>query len=167
MIRLNFTLFLFIIFSFGAYSQKVDVEGLKNDVKKVKKDLRSDLGELRFDGTKSTYYEVKREDSYKDIEVILFLRNNYTVFFDGNAGTGKVTLRIFDKAPHHDDRILLYEVRNIVNKKTKITEKELNETLRMFDPDPPKLRSIHLEYEISKGRKPNRGAVVMMLGFDD
>lgn len=165
---MNHLIIVISVFTFSVFSlfgQQEDVVALKNEVKKAKEDLKSDLGDKSYDGTKVTYYQVKKEDDFKELEVYLFLRDDYTLLFNGEASSGKVKLRIFDKPAHDPNRIQLFEIRNISGKTKEVTEKELNEKLGFYVQDAAPLRSIFVEYEISKGRSNDRGAVVMMLGY--
>lgn len=155
----------FIFSSFSVLSQQEDVVALKKEVDKAKKELKSSIKEQGYDGSKITYYQIKNEDDFKELEVHLFLRDHYTLHFNGDASSGKIKMRIFDKPAHDPNRIQLFEVRNISGKTIEVTEKELNEKLGFYVPDAAPLRSIFVEYEISKGRSKDRGAVVMMLGY--
>ena len=149
------------------FAQRSDVEELKNEVKAAKSALKSELGNLRFDGSKVTYYEVQREAGFKDLEVILFLRESYTLFFNGDASQNKVALRIYDKPSEDPTRILLYEVKNISKKTRSVSEKDLNQQLSFYVQNPDRLRTVYIEYEVSRGRNPDRGALVMMLGYEN
>ena len=40
---------------------------------------KADLNGLKYDGSKTTYYEVRGENNFKDLEVIWFLRESYTL----------------------------------------------------------------------------------------
>lgn len=168
MLGRNFLILIFAgFFVFNTQAQRPDVEELKNEVKAAKSILKAEMEDLRYDGSKVTYYEVKRETGFKDLEVILFLRDDYTLFFNGDASSNRVALRVFDKPSEDPNRILLYEVRNISNKTRSVSEQELNEQLQMYMQDPPLLRKVHIEYEVSRGRKPERGAIVMMLAYEN
>ena len=163
---INLLVVIFILFSCYSFGQRADVEQLKNEVKEAKDALRNQLGDLRYDGSKVTYYEVKRDPSFKDLEVILFLRENYTLMFNGAPSSSKVAMRIYDKPSHQSDRVMLYEVKNISGKSRTVTEQELNNQLTFYVQNPQKLRSVYVEYEVSKGKNPDRGAVVLVLGYD-
>lgn len=156
---------VFTLSIFSLFGQQEDVIALKNEVKTAKEELKSSINEKGYDGSKTTYYQVKKEDDFKELEVYLFLRDHYTLYFNGEASSGKVKLRIFDKPADDPNRIQLFEVRNISGKTKEITEAELNEQLGFYIQDAPPLRSVFIEYEISKGRSNDRGAIVMMLGY--
>lgn len=149
---------------FISFGQHEDIARLKLEINATKEELKEGLGSQKYDGSKTTYYEVKSEKDYKDLEIILFLRDDYTLYFSGKASRGKVRLRIYDKASENADRIMLYEVKNISAKTAHVTASELTEKLSFYDPNPQPLRSVYVEYEISKG-KTERGAVVLVLGY--
>jgi hypothetical protein len=155
---------LFLSLLFVSFGQQDDVLILKNEVKEAKEELKNNLGDKKYDGSKTTYYEVKGSKDFKDLEIILFLREDYTLHFSGKASRGKVALRIYDKPSDDGDRIMLFEVKNISGKTQQVTSKELSEMLKFYDENPQPLRSVYVEYEIAKG-KPARGAVVLVLGY--
>ncbi|MEX1191874.1 MAG: hypothetical protein WEA99_07845 [Brumimicrobium sp.] len=131
---------------------------------KAKSDLKAGLGDLKYDGSKSTYFQVKKEVTYKEVEVAVFLRENYHLFFDGSPAPSKVTLRIFDKPADNPDRIMLFEVKNISGKQKSVTVDELKEKYAYYVEDPEMLKNVYVDYEIAKG-KPARAGVVMALGY--
>lgn len=153
--------FALILTSFG---QQDDVTQLKNEVKEAKEELKNNLGSQKYDGSKTTYYEVRNTVNHKDLEIILFLRDNYSLNFSGKASRGKVRLRIYDKPADNPDRIMLFEVKNISGKTASITSNELNQNLEFYVQNPQSLRSVYVEYEIQKG-KTDRGAIVLVLGY--
>jgi hypothetical protein len=155
---------ILVCFCALSFAQQDDVEALKNEVKVAKEELKNTLGDLKYDGSKTTYYEVKGDVDFKDLEIILFLRENYRLMFSGKASRGKVRLRIYDKPSENADRLMLFEVKNISGKTATISAQELNDMLAFYDPNPQELRSVYVEYEISKG-KTERGAIVLVLGY--
>lgn len=160
-----FLLLAAVIVTSFSFSQREDVIALKKEVKEAKAALKEELNDLKYDGSKTTYYEVKRSPDFKELEVILFLRDEYTLFFNGDPSPGRVSLRIFDRPSHDPNRTVLFEVRNISGKQKSVTEAELNERLSFYVQDPAPLRSVYVEYEVSRGRNAERGAVVMVLGY--
>ena len=120
---------IFILFAVYSIAQREDVVALKNSVKEAREALKKELKGLKYDGSKTTYYEVKRNPDFKELEVILFLRDEYTLFFNGDPSPGRVALRIFDKPSHDPNRTIIYEVRNSSGKQITVKESELNERL--------------------------------------
>lgn len=146
--------------TFNSFSQDNFIDKM-NEAKQTTIDA---LGDLKFDGSKSTYFQVKRDVTYKEVEVAVFLRDNYHLFFNGEPSNSKVTLRIYDKAATDPNRIMLWEVKNISGKQKSVSVKELKEMYSYYVEDPDNLRTVHVDYEIQKG-KPERGGIVMVLGY--
>lgn len=159
-----FTLITLSLLTGIGFGQQEDVQRLKEEVKVAKEELRNGLGGQKFDGSKTTYFEVGPKNDFKDLEIVLFLRDTYVLHFNGKAAGAKVRMRIYDKSSQHKDRIMLYEVKNIDGKISAISTKEMNEVLNFHYPNAGALKSVFVEYEIMKG-KSHRGAIVMALGY--
>jgi hypothetical protein len=145
---------------FNSFSQGDFIDKM-NEAKKTTKE---ELGDLNYDGSESTYFQVRKKVSYKEVDVALFLRDNYHLFFNGNPTSAKVSVRIYDKPANNPDRIMLWEVKNISGKQKSISENELKEMYAFYVEDVDDLRSVFVDYEIQKG-KPERGGIVMVLGY--
>jgi hypothetical protein len=157
--------FSFLVFSFSFINaQQEDVARLRDEVNQAKSELRSLIAPQKYDGSKTTYYEVLKQNDFKDLEVVLFLRDSYSLHFSGKASGSKVRLRIYDKAPEDPSRIALHETKNISGKTVTVSSRELQEILSFHYENPNQLKSVFVEYEIMKG-KPERGAIVMVLGY--
>lgn len=152
--------FLFFTFSINVISQDQFIEKM-NDAKEMSK---NDLGDLNYDGSKSTYFQVKDELTFKEVEIAVFLRDNYHLFFNGYPAPSKVTIRIYDKPADNPDRIMLWEIKNISGKRKSTTIDELKKMYGYYVEDPNSLKSIFVDYEIHKG-DPSRGGVVLVLGY--
>jgi hypothetical protein len=153
----------FIVFGF------TNTEGdlSKEAVRSIQSELRKSMKDLKYDGSKVTYFETKRDTQYKEVEVVLFLRDNNHLFFNGDLAPGRVSLKIYDGPAHDENRLVLYEERNIANKTIVVSEEELLNRLRFYDSNPKKLRSVYVDYEISKSRRSERGAIVFAVGFEE
>jgi hypothetical protein len=146
--------------AFNSFSQDDFIDKM-NEAKKTTKEA---LGDLKYDGAKSTYFQVKKEVSYKEVEVAVFLRENYHLFFNGNPTSSRVSVQIYDKPASDPNRIMLWEVKNISGKEKSISVNELKEKYSYYVEDTNDLRSVFVDYEIQKG-KPERGGIVMVLGY--
>jgi len=145
---------------FNSFSQDDFIDKMNE----AKKNTKEELGDLNYDGSKSTYFQVRNEVSYKEVEVALFLRDNYHLFFNGNPTSAKVSVKIYDKPANNPDRIMLWEVKNISGKQKSVSENELKEMYAYYVEDVDNLRSVFVDYEIQKG-KPERGGIVLVLGY--
>lgn len=154
------TVFLFFVFTLTVFSQDEFIQKM-NDAKEMSKD---DLGDLNYDGSKSTYFQVKNELTFKEVEIAVFLRDNYHLFFNGYPAESKVTLRIYDKPADNPNRIMLWEIKNISGKRKSTSVEELKKMYAYYVEDPNSLKSIFVDYEIHKGDL-SRGGVVLVLGY--
>lgn len=98
---------------------------------------------------------------------VTYFESKNMLFFNGELATGRINLKIYDKAVNDPDRLVLFEVKNINSKTVSVTEEELNERLSFYEPNPTRLRSVFIDYEISKSKKEERGAIVMAIGYED
>ncbi|PHR47303.1 MAG: hypothetical protein COA32_07735 [Fluviicola sp.] len=159
---MKFLQIILICFTFAFSSLAQD--SFIDKMNEAKKTTKEELGDLKFDGSKSTYFQVREEVSYKEVEVAIFLRKNYHLFFNGNPTSAKVTVRIYDKPANNPNRIMLWEVKNISGKQKSVSVEELKKMYAYYVENVDNLRSIFVDYEIQKG-KPERGGVVMVLGY--
>ncbi|MDX1652869.1 MAG: hypothetical protein R3277_10285 [Brumimicrobium sp.] len=156
--------FLLVTIAFFLQVAAFGQDELVNKMNEAKKTLKDDLGDLNYDGSKSTYFQVGDKLTFKEVEVAVFLRDNYHLLFNGHPAPSKVTLRIYDKPAENPDRIMLYEVKNISGKRKTITVEELKKLYAYYVEDPNTLRSVYIDYEIHKGKKA-RGGIVLVLGY--
>ena len=89
---------------------------------------------------------------------------NYVFFLSGAAADDKVTVQFFDKPMESNNRILLYEIKNISGNEAVIDLNELRKRITVYGESPESLRSVFIDYEIKKSRT-ERGAVVLVLGY--
>lgn len=153
-------LFILILFGFND-----DSSLYKESVRRIQKELREKMSDVKYDGSKATYFMTKNNTQFKEVEVVLFLRDRNYIYINGELVAGKVGLKIYDGPSQDQNRLTLYESKNIANKLVVVEEEELNNRLRFYDPNPKKLRSVYIDYEIAKSKKEERGAVVMAIGY--
>lgn len=152
---------LIFAFAFNSFSQDEFIEKMN----KAKEMSKEDLGDLNYDGSKSTYFQVRDKLIFKEVEVALFLRENNHLLFNGHPSSSKVTVRIYDKPAENPDRVMLWEVNNISGKRKTISEAELKKMYAYYVEDADDLRSVFVDYEIHKG-KPARGGIVLVIGYE-
>lgn len=145
---------------FNSFSQ----DDLVEKMNEAKKTTKENLGDLKYDGSKSTYFQVRKNVSYKEVEIAVFLRDNYHLFFNGNPTSSRVSVQIYDKPANNPNRIMLWEVKNISGKQKSVSVNELKEMYSYYVEDVSNLRSLYIDYEIQKGR-PERGGIVLVLGY--
>lgn len=135
-------------------------------VNKAKADLRSELDTLQYDGTQVTYFKYRDQTYYKGVQVPVFLRDRYYFLFSGAAANEKVSIEFYDKPPESNNRLLLFEIKNISEDEAFININDLRERMKVYGESPDDLRSVFVDYKIKKG-KGDRGAIVLVLGYAD
>lgn len=158
----NLLIILLCVFTLNTYAQDEFIEKVKSSRVELRKDITSKG--LKYDGTKTTYFQFNDEIQYKGIEVATFLRDNYHFFFDGSYAESKVSIEVYDLSPDNPNRLMLYEIKNISGKKVSISMDAILKKYLAYGGDPETLNSLHIDYVIKKG-KPSRGAISLSLGF--
>tara|TARA_B100000508_G_scaffold138385_1_gene134377 strand:- start:61761 stop:62237 length:477 start_codon:yes stop_codon:yes gene_type:complete len=155
-------LLIFVSLSIGFVS--VGQDDFVQTVQTAKQSLRDQLDTLSYDGSKVTYFKYRDKTYYKGLQIPVFLRENYVFFLSGAAADDKVTVQFFDKPMESNNRILLYEIKNISGNEAVIDLNELRKRITVYGESPESLRSVFIDYEIKKSRT-ERGAVVLVLGY--
>lgn len=156
---------LAVCFSVNTYAQQDAVE-LKNKLREIRDTEKANVAPKRYDGSKITYYKSEREDSYKEVEVVLFMRNNYTLNFNLEGAEGKVDIHYYDKAITDPNKVLIAEDRNVSGSSFSKDVKELNELYRMRTGSDDELRTLTIVYIIKGTKKNNRGGMVLVLSYE-
>lgn len=151
---------LVLVYTTAVFSQDDFIE----KVNTAKKSLKDQLDTLEYDGTKVTYFKYRKQTYFKGVQVPVFLRDNYHFLISGGAAEDKVSVQIYDKPPESDNRLLLYEIRNISKDEEIIDINKLRERMVFYGKAPETLRSVFIDYEIKKSRS-DRGAMVLVLGY--
>ena len=133
-------------------------------VNSSKQSLKNKLDTLKYDGSKVTYFKYRDQTYYKGIQIPVFLRENYYFLVSGLAAEDKVSVEFYDKPPESEDRILLYEIKNISGDEDIVNVDELIGKLAFYGKSPELLRSVFIDYVIKKS-KSDRGAIVLVLGY--
>jgi hypothetical protein len=159
--------FFIVLFTFtlslSVFSQTT-VKQVTESARSIKAEMRSSLKDLKYDGSKITYYEVKDFPVFKEFEITLFLRGNYVLYFSGEAANNNVGMRIYDKAYDEVGRTLLYEIKDISSKKIEVATADLNEVYKKSTGRSDNLKSVYVEYSIPKGT-PDLGGIVLIFGY--
>lgn len=155
-------LITFMVLSFCAFSYGQDA--LVEKVKDSKESLREQLDTLKYDGSKVTYFRYRDQTYFKGLQIPVFLRDEYVFLLSGVPAEDKVTVQFYDKPMESNNRILLYEIRNISGDEEIININQLRERMIQYGKSPETLRSVFIDYEIKKSRS-DRGAIVLVLGY--
>jgi hypothetical protein len=142
-------------FSQDEFIQKID---------DAKQSLRDQMDTLKYDGSTVTYFKYRDQTYYKGVQVPVFLRDNYIFLLSGETAEDKVSVQFYDKPPESDNRLLLYEIKNISGDEEIVNVADLRERMTVYGKSPGLLKNIFIDYEIKKSRA-NRGAIVLVLGY--
>ena len=145
------------------YSQTT-IKEITEQARSIKTELRRSLVNEKYDGSKITYYEIGKKPILKEFEVTLFLRSNYTLYFNGEAANNSTSLRIYDTAYNKNERTILYELSDISSKNISISTIDLNKKYKELTGKTDNLKSIYVEYSVAEGT-PDLGAVVLIFGY--
>ena len=66
------------------------IKEVTENARQIKAEMRASLTDEKYDGSKITYYEVKDFPIFKEFEITLFLRGNYTLYFSGELAKTNV-----------------------------------------------------------------------------
>ena len=162
--KILFTLF---IVAFGLFSnaQQTDITELKNQLKAYKTEAKELLGEKTYDGSKTTYFTSGKKIVKKEVEVVLFLRDNYTLVLNGKGAPTETMVRFYDKPAQDLNRILIKEITNIQGRTAVQESKELREIYNAKVQGAQKLDAIFVEYRAKKSDEEKRGGMVLVLGY--
>lgn len=130
----------------------------------ARESLKEQLDTLNYDGSKVTYFRYRDQTYFKGLQIPVFLRDEYVFLLSGLPAEDKVTVQFYDKPMESDNRILLYEIRNISGDEEIININQLRERMIQYGKSPETLRSVFIDYEIKKSRS-DRGAIVLVLGY--
>jgi hypothetical protein len=160
-------IFFAALYAFGVAGQ-TSVQQVTEKARLVKSEMRTKMvGEsLKYDGSKITYYEVKESEILKEFEVTLFLRDNYTLYFNGNASSvnHKVSMKIYDQPYDYPNRKALFSKDNISGTELKVSTIDLNKKYQELNKTSEKLKSIFVEYTVPGGSQ-DLGGIVLIFGY--
>ncbi len=123
------------------------------------------MGEKTYDGSKTTYFTSGKKIVKKEVEVVLFLRDNYTLVLNGKGAPTETMVRFYDKPAQDLNRILIKEITNIQGKTAVQESKELREIYTTKVQGAQKLDTIFVEYCAKKSVEEKRGEMVLVLGY--
>src|SRR5690606_32734924 len=106
----------------------------KTDIENNKKDARNQLGSYKYDGAKVTYFNYRRIEQVKEVEVYLFNNTDYKLSFNGNSIPGVCKVEIYNNSKIESDRVLLDEVDNLSGKAIQISSDDLNTNYKKIYP---------------------------------
>lgn len=163
------TILLAVVFSFVTISQSSsDIAKFKADIENNKKDARNQLGSYKYDGAKVTYFNYRKVEQIKEVEVYLFNNTDYKLSFNGNSIPGACKIEIYNNSKIESERTLLAEVDNLSGKEVQISSDDLNASYKKIYPNGARLKRVYVNYvipEATSSTANDRGAAVLVIGY--
>ena len=138
----------------GAFDAQINT--LKGECKEL-------LGDARFEGSKVTYYTPSPDRQTKNVELFMFLSNEYVFAISGKKVSSSLTVRLYDAEADVPERNLIKEFTAVAGKNISFSSNELNKLYRKNVPEVERLKNLHIEYTIGAG-KGTKEAVVLVMG---
>jgi len=138
----------------GAFDAQINT--LKGECKALLKDAR-------YEGAKITYFNPGANKQAKNVEVFMFLSNEYVFAISTKKCSVPLTIRLYDAAEDVEERTLIKEYKNYQGKTFSFSSLELNKLYRKKVPEVERLKNLHIEYAIGAG-KSTREAIVLVMG---
>lgn len=147
-----------------------DIAKFRAEITENKYAAKKELGSYKYDGAKVTYFNYKKYDQVKEVEVYLFNNTNYKLSFNGNSIPGNCKVEIYNKSKIEEDRVVLAEISDLSGKEVQLNSDEMNKTYKSKFPSAARLKRVYVNYIIpsSKGDKKtsdDRGAAILVLGY--
>lgn len=163
-VTLAATLFVF------AQRGSSDIAKFRAEITKNKDAAKDALGKYKYDGAKVTYFNYKKYEQTKEVEVYLFINTNYKLSFNGNSVPGDCKVEIYNKSKIEDDRVLLGEISNLSGTEEQINSDDLNKKHKSKYPNAARLKRVYVNYIIpssksDKKTSEDRGAAILVLGY--
>jgi len=138
----------------GAFEAQINT--LKGECKALLKDAR-------YEGAKITYYNAGASKQVKNVEVFMFLSNEYVYAISTKKCSVPLTIRLYDAAADVEERTLIKEYKNYQGKNFTISSVELNKIYRKKVPEVERLKNLHIEYALGAG-KTAKEAIILVMG---
>jgi hypothetical protein len=129
----------------------------------LKAECKEMLQGARYEGAKVTYYTPSGSKQMKNIELFMFLSNEYVFAVSGKKCSVPFTVRLYDAAPDVEERTLIREFKGQQGKNFSFSSAELNRIYRKKVPEVERLKNLHVEYSLGSGNN-QKEAVVLVFG---
>ena len=147
-----------LLFSFGKADPKSALDARLNALKQECKDL---IKPARYEGSRTTYFTLKKKTQKKSVELFLLLENDYVFGISGKECSTPVTIRFYD-SEDTDSRTMILEQKSINGKNNLFNSKDLNAAYRKKVPGVERLKNVFIEYEITPGDEKLEGIVLVI-----
>lgn len=151
-------------------AQSSDIAKFRAEISDNKDAAKKELGSYKYDGAKVTYFNYKKYDQVKEVEVYLFNNTNYKLSFNGNSIPGDAKVEIYNNSKIEEDRVLLAEIENLSGKEVQLNSDDLNKSFKKKFPNAARLKRVYVNYVIpssksDKKTSDDRGAAILVLGY--
>lgn len=147
-----------ILSSFSEIDPKSALDARLNAHKAECKEM---IKPARYEGSRTTYFTLRKKSQFKSVELFLLLDNEYVFGVSGKACSAGITVRFYDSADP-DTRMLIHEHKGIEGKNQLFSTKEMNEVYKKKFPRVERLKNIFVEYEVAPGEQHLEGIVLVI-----
>lgn len=135
------------------------------EINTLKQECKDLIKECRYEGSKVTYYNAKSEKQTKNVELFMFLKNEYQIAISAKKVSAPLTIKLYDAASDMKKRVLIKEYKNVQGTNFKISSNDLNEIYRKKVPEIDRLKNVHIDYVIGSSKSgSSKEAVVLVYG---
>ncbi|WP_300660569.1 hypothetical protein [Fluviicola sp.] len=134
---------------------------LEAQMNTLKQECKELITGTRYEGSKITYYHVGASKQTKNIEVFMFLSNEYQFAVSAKKCSVPVSIKIYDAPTEVKGRTLIEEFKKVQGKNWKFSSNDLNEKYLKKKPGSDRLKNIHIEYSIASGKESKEGIVLV------
>ncbi len=129
----------------------------------AKADCKELLNGARYEGSKTTYFALRKDKQVKSVEVFMFMSNEYIFAIGGKVCSAPLTVKIYDADADNKERILIKEFKKVEGSNLTFSSKDLNSAYLKKKSNADKLKNLFIEYHIGSG-SPNTEGIVLVYG---
>ncbi len=157
-----FLLGLSIVFLFS-FSEEIDPKSaLDAKLNMHKQECKDLIKPARYEGSRTTYFTLRKKPQVKSVELFLLLDNEYVFGISGKECTTNVNIRFYDTG-EESTRTLIMEQKGLNGKNNLFSSKDLNAAYRKKVPQADRLKNVFIEYDVAAGEQRLEG-IVMVIG---
>ena len=156
----------FLVIGIVALSSVTTLQGdgaFDAQINTLKQECKDLIKATRYEGSKTTYYNVSGSKQTKSVELFMFLPNEYQFAISTKKCSVPLTIRLYDAAADVEERTMIKEFKNVQGKNFTFSTVQLNDIYRKKVPEVERLKNLHVEYSIGTG-KTTKEAIVLVMG---
>lgn len=147
-----------LLLSFSQDDPKSALDARLNGLKQECKEM---IKPARYEGSRTTYYTLRKKPQQKSVELFLLLDNEYVFGVGCMEATADLTIRFYD-SPDASKRTLILEEKGASGKNLLFSTKTLNAAYHKKVPEAERLKNVFIEYEIGPGKEKLEGIVLVI-----